>query len=221
MLTPFMFQAAWLTHKDVSKVVQSISRNDSQFTDNIPTVSAALAQWNTCTFGNIHRKKKMILARLGGVQSRLASPCHGGLVKLEKKLMDEYQDILYQEELLWFQRSREEWITSGDRNTTYYHASTTIRKARNSVTSLHDDSGSWISNAVLLKQHVRDYFVNLFTGESEPCHPYIGGGSFPRISSDQWCEFNRAISKDEVHTALMDMALFKAPGPDGLHDVFY
>ncbi|XP_019166604.1 PREDICTED: uncharacterized protein LOC109162338 [Ipomoea nil] len=110
----FRFQAAWLTHEDLQKMV----------------------------FGNIHKRKRVLMSRLGGIQWILANNFHSGLVKLEKRLQVEMEDIIYQEELMWFQRSREDWITSGDRNTAFYHAATTIRNSRNKVTRLLDDSGT-------------------------------------------------------------------------------
>lgn len=46
-------------------------------------------------------------------------------------------------------------------------------------------------------------------------------GIFPILSQDEWRVFNRAVTKDEVWSALFDMSLFKALGPDGLHAAFY
>lgn len=135
-LSTFKFQAAWFTHEGLVQVVQKSWDQNHQFMMNVPRLTAALENWNKFTFGNINYRKRLVLARLEGVQTRLAISYHGGLAKLEKKLGNEYQEILYQEELLWFQRSREEWITSGDRNTPYYHAAATVRKARNTITSL-------------------------------------------------------------------------------------
>ncbi|XP_031103479.1 uncharacterized protein LOC116007017 [Ipomoea triloba] len=118
-----------LVHKqDSHDVVYSTWNITRDFSDNIARMQTALISWNKNVFGNIHHRKRHILALLGGVQRRLSISYHGGLAKHERKLMGEYHDILHQEELLWFQRSREDWIASGDRNTAYYHAATTIRK---------------------------------------------------------------------------------------------
>lgn len=118
-------------------------------------------------FGNIIHRKKIILARLGGVQRRIHQNSHGGLINLEKKLVDEYQEILYQEELMWYQRSREDWIVSGDRNTKYYHIATAVRKSRNTVLSLKHDNEDWITDNDLLKAHVSSYYMTLFTDSSD------------------------------------------------------
>nr|KYP48675.1 hypothetical protein KK1_029657 [Cajanus cajan] len=51
--------------------------------------------------------------------------------ELSKKLWSEYEHVLIQEELLWFQKSRYKWLELGDRNTKYFHGSTLIRRRKN------------------------------------------------------------------------------------------
>ncbi|XP_031124346.1 uncharacterized protein LOC116027060 [Ipomoea triloba] len=138
----FKFQAAWFTDPSFMNLVRNSWVRTGDVCSNVNRVESALTIWNRSVFGNIHRRKKTVLARLSGVQRRLSTAFHRGLAKLEQNLTNEYHEILFQEELLWFQRSREEWINSDDRNTAYYHASTTIRKARNSIKSLRDDLGN-------------------------------------------------------------------------------
>nr|GLL21643.1 hypothetical protein TSUD_63510 [Ipomoea trifida] len=145
--------AAWLTDQRLKSVVQSAWCPSRAFSENILVTVAALSDWNTNVFGNIFHRKKIIIARLSGVQRKIAQNCHRGLLSLEKKLATEYQEILYQEELLWYQRSREDWIVSGDRNTKYYHVAATIRKSRNSFSSLRGEVGDWITDSDLLKAH--------------------------------------------------------------------
>lgn len=50
------------------------------------------------------------MARIGGIQRHLASSPNHGLIKLEGKLRKELDEYLYQEELLWYQKSQAEWI---------------------------------------------------------------------------------------------------------------
>jgi len=54
---------------------------------------------------------------------------------LEKDLQEQLEITLYQEECLWFQKSRSQWIADGDRNTKYYHSKTIIRKRKNKILS--------------------------------------------------------------------------------------
>ncbi|XP_019186593.1 PREDICTED: uncharacterized protein LOC109181296 [Ipomoea nil] len=162
-VAPFVFQAAWLTHADARGVVERIS--DQSIMDNTRNLAAGLSAWNKSTFGNIFKRKRIFLSRINGIQKVLARTHHRGLEKLEHKLREELEATLHQEELLWYQKSREEWICSGDRNTSFYHAAAAIRKSRTSVRSLVDDTGVWITEETGLKDHIRNFYVHLFSEE--------------------------------------------------------
>lgn len=85
------------------------------------------------------------------------------LIRLERKLRKELQSTLQHEELLWYQRSREEWITSGDSNTKFYHTATSVKKNKTRINSLLSEEGIWISDKNLLLNHVRNFFERLFS----------------------------------------------------------
>ncbi|XP_019160483.1 PREDICTED: uncharacterized protein LOC109157057 [Ipomoea nil] len=127
----FKLQAAWLADGGFRDVVIQAWNPARSMPESVKAVQTELTAWNKDVFGSIAVRKKILLARIGGIQRLMAESIHRGLYKLEKKLKADLEDVLYQEELLWFQRSREEWIVSGDRNTKFYHAATMVRRARN------------------------------------------------------------------------------------------
>lgn len=135
--------------------------------------------------------------------------------------MREYQEVLHQEKLMWYQRSREDWIVSGDRNTAYYHAATSVKKAQNMITSLRDENDEWVSDSARLQDFVREYYIQLFSNEPGAQTTSVLEGAFPTLTLEDWREFNLGITKEEVHKTLFEMAPFKAPGPDGFHAAFY
>lgn len=68
---------------------------------------------------------------------------------------------------------------------------------------------------------IQNYYKNLFTKDNT-CEP-TGAikGAFPRLSAAQWDDINHEIAKEEVTEAIMVIWPVKAPGPDGLHALFY
>uniref|UniRef100_A0A803PFQ0 Reverse transcriptase domain-containing protein n=1 Tax=Cannabis sativa TaxID=3483 RepID=A0A803PFQ0_CANSA len=63
-------------------------------------------------------------------------------VEEERRIENEILEILRRRESIWKQRSRELWLAKGDRNTSFFHAATVVRKRRNQILVLLDDNGS-------------------------------------------------------------------------------
>lgn len=55
------------------------------------------------------------------------------------KLKSELEEVLTQEELLWQQKSIQDWIMHGDRNTSYFHQKTINRRRHNRIEAIKND----------------------------------------------------------------------------------
>ncbi|GKV52270.1 hypothetical protein SLEP1_g58858, partial [Rubroshorea leprosula] len=218
---PQRFEAAWLTRDGFERVFsQAWEGHSSDLKDAINATSKTCLQWGKETFGNIFRKKRLLRARLAGIQNSPAYGRSSNLQNLEKLLLLEYQQVLFEEELLWFQKSRIDWISSGDRNTSFYHMSTIMRRSRNKIGALKID-GSWTNHADTLKQHVRDFFMQLFTRrDTQPAALDTSRWQL-RIADSDHQLLTRPATEDEVRSALFSMKGLKSPGPDGIQAIFY
>lgn len=107
--------------------------------------------WNRDTFGNVFKRKKRLSLRLEGVQRALAEHTSRAMLKLERNLRDELKEMLLQEEMIWRQRARTEWLRCGDNNTKFFHMSTLIIRKRNRIEVLQDDHEAWIEDVGKLK----------------------------------------------------------------------
>ena len=89
--------------------------------------------WNSTHFGNLFQRKKRILARLKGIQESLAVCPNDHLINLEKMLRNDFAKVAKLEEEFWAMKSRILWLVEGDRNTSFYHTITLVRRRRNRI----------------------------------------------------------------------------------------
>ncbi|XP_031099664.1 uncharacterized protein LOC116003863 [Ipomoea triloba] len=219
----FRFNMAWAVNPGFLPLIHHNWKTDKSLEANKSDMAKVLTEWNKNTVGNIFQNKNRLLARIGGVQKRLTSKVTPELIRLDRKLRLELEETLHQEELIWFQRSRESWITSGDRNTRFYHIATTIKSNQKKIKALKDDDGSWVTEENEVRGLVRNYFERLYTEEALPFHHPLLPGKFPKLSETEW-EFVNASPgpcKLSEKRALFDMEPCKAPGLDGFAAGFY
>ena len=160
--------------------------------------------------------------RLGGIQKALTCRENPFLNRLEEALSAEYRQILRQEEIFWYQKSRCQWLSFGDRNITYFHTKTIIRRQRNKIKALKNEQNIWVWEEGSLKMMVTDFYQNLFRGDHEQLSDARRMGShFPIIDSSHIDHLIFSVLDEEVKAAIFGMKSYKALGPDGYRPIFY
>lgn len=159
----FMFQVAWMSHPHFRSFIADNWRKEENAVTNIKRLTPLLEYWNEECFGNIFKRKNRLVARINGIQKALARNKNNGLLHLERNLRRDLEETLYQEEVYWYQKSREDWICSGDKNTKFYHAAVNVKKVRRRIEHLMTDEGDWIEDENRLKNMIRDHFKRIFT----------------------------------------------------------
>lgn len=66
--------------------------------------------------------------------------------------------MLDDEEMLWKQKSRKDWLTLGDQNTSYFHSQVNMRRRVNHIKFLKLDDGSWCYDEDRIKVEVVSFF---------------------------------------------------------------
>ena len=136
---------------------------------------------------------------------------------LRKELSDEY----YNEELFWMQKSRLNWLRSGDRNTKFFHAVTKSRRAQNRIKSLFDDDGrEWFADSDLGRV-AEQYFKVLFSSEDVGLDQVEWNDIPATISSEQNSALLKPVTSEEVKKAVFEINSSKCLGPDGMSGYFY
>lgn len=194
VMKPFRFQAAWMNHVNFHEFVYARWKKSAPIVPFLREFASQLQQWNKEEFYNIFRKKSELWARLEGILRILASGRQSHLIKLEAKLRREMDNVLNDEEMLWFQKSRMEAICDGDRNTRYFHLSTIMRRRGNRIEALMDDSNNWVHADGRVKDLVFTYWsfiprgreyhakAKSFVGDIFPIFQWKIGKAYPVLS---------------------------------------
>ncbi|XP_031130731.1 uncharacterized protein LOC116032362 [Ipomoea triloba] len=164
-IRPKRFEAAWLTREDYATIWKDATRvTERSMVDIIADITEQSFAWNRNVFGNA----------------------------LERNLTMELNEVLDQEEALWFQKSRRDWIREGDRNTRFYHTATVIKRNRGRVRVPREEVGT---------------LVPIDTSR--------------KISFAQANKLCGRVPIEEVKKAVFGMKKYGSPGPDGIPAIFY
>lgn len=217
---PFRFFAGWLADPSFEEIVQEAWVDSPSWNVAVNDFQHKVTKWNSSHFGNIFHKKKRIMARLERIDRSLSRGHNRALEDLQKQLWKEYHEIMAQEELFWFQKSRCNWFKFGDRNTRFYHTVAVVRRKRNKIEALINDGGDLITDRGELRNMARDFFMKLYTAEGQGT-PFPVSAAFPSLPREHLIKMQEPCSTAEIKEAVFQMGPFKAPGVYGLHPVFY
>ncbi|MDV3200561.1 MAG: hypothetical protein Q8875_02920, partial [Pigeon pea little leaf phytoplasma] len=160
---PFRFQAAWTTHPDYKNIVlHAWNKSDSGIQKKLEEVQLESLAFNRKVFGNVFIRKRELESQLDSIQRFLINNDDPELLKREELLRKDYNSVILQEELMWFQKSREQWVRFGDRNTKFFHAQMIIRRKSNKVHGLFLSDGTWSIDSDSIQHEASSYFKNLF-----------------------------------------------------------
>ncbi|XP_061346756.1 uncharacterized protein LOC133292365 [Gastrolobium bilobum] len=191
---PFRLFPPWLEHPTFKQVLAQNWKEEKKTDLNLAELSPKLREWNSNTFGIIHKKKATIIRRLAGIQRSMEKGNNLFLQKLEADLRGELDKTLILEEQLWFQKAKTVWIRDGDRNTKFYHTMAIARRPRNKILALKNNFGIWIRKEAELRKLLEAPELQLL------CNP---------------------LSMAEIKNAFFQMGPHKAPGPDGYPAAFF
>jgi hypothetical protein len=129
--------------------------------------------------------------------------------------------LLEHDEVFWAQRSRVNWLQLGDRNTSFFHNFASARCKKITITKLKDSEGDWVQGTEQLKPLILNYFANLFTSEVHAIDQNLLEKIHPRVDDSMNEALLSPFSADDVKKVAFSIGDLNAPGPHGLHAVFY
>ena len=135
---------------------------------------------------------------------------------LNKELLLAYKS----KEEFWKQRSSQLWLTLGDKNTGFFHASTRGRRARNGLTVLENQEGEVVYEKEQILEQISSYFQDIFTSSNPVCDEIVNQ-AIHCVSENMNEKLVAIHSSLEIKDALFAIHLDKAPGPGGFSTSFF
>jgi len=230
---PFRFEKFWLSHPDFTRLAKhwweqaEVNQGSCmyKFQQRLKNFKQHLKSWNKNNFGNIHQSLRLIESRLEEIQAIFISGSRTiELMQEEEQLRLQLEERKTQEEILWKQKSRVQWLKEGERNTKFFHRTVMHRRHINRITHLEDDQGNHIREHQKIEEELLRFYQDLLK------EPNIDRSEAIRrvtehipalVTPEQNSALTRPITQEEVDQAIKAMPAGKAPGPDGFTTDFF
>ncbi len=136
-------------------------------------------------------------------------------------LRKELQGLMAKEEIHWRQRLQICWLCEGDRNTKFYYACATQRKATNIILGFRDSDGSWQEDPACIATIATDYFTQIFTSTNTNAISNVVHHVDSVVSPDMNDLLLQPFTREEITCTLFQINPSKALGPDGMTALFF
>uniref|UniRef100_A0A803QIS8 Reverse transcriptase domain-containing protein n=1 Tax=Cannabis sativa TaxID=3483 RepID=A0A803QIS8_CANSA len=224
----FLFENVWLSEPHWNDVLleawSSTPPNNDPSSDLLrkqSNCSTFLSSWKHKAFFGFQNRIKQAHQALE--QARKTDDTSSESYYRQKTLQANLDSLLLKEETYWKQRSRIQWLQSGDKNTRFFHKFASNRKRSNRIASLTAEDGTVCQDPESILSLIQSFYSNLFTSQS-PHELDIEAALFdplPLPEPSQYQLLEEAFSSSEVEKALFQMGPDKAPGIDGFNNKFY
>ncbi|XP_019460146.1 PREDICTED: uncharacterized protein LOC109359906 [Lupinus angustifolius] len=210
----FKFQKMWLHHQDCSRLVEEVWQRSisgcsmSILSQKLKLMKKEFKVWNVEVFGLVSHKVTLALDAVALIQDNIArnGPNDDNLEEDRVAQQTLIQALTIEEEF-WKQKSRLNWFTSGDRNTSFFHRVTKIRNSSKSLTMLRS-GGSLLTDQSAI--------------ETLHCHNDMVSTVVPALINDaDNSRISATPSHNEIKAVVFDMNGDGAPRPDGFGGSFY
>ncbi|XP_059073808.1 uncharacterized protein LOC131874443 [Cryptomeria japonica] len=138
-----------------------------------------------------------------------------------KCLKAQFEEVLAWEESYWRHKSRDLWLSEGDRNTKLFNSSTKLKRHRNRISCIHDSNGNCLSNDGEIASEVVKFFKSLLSAEFVSLVNNFVNSIPSLVNKDDSRILMAPFTVDAVREVVFSMHPGKASGPDGFTHLFF
>ncbi|KAG7589022.1 Zinc knuckle CX2CX4HX4C [Arabidopsis suecica] len=217
----FRFDKRFLFKPGVKKAIMWAwnSRNAHQgfnVAERLKACRKALSSWKRNNNMNSQEKIHKCEAALEKAQSEVW-PNRQSVFSLKKELAFAYRE----EEKYWFQKTRQKWLRSGNRNSQFFHAAVKDSRSRKRIDSLLDRDGVLQRSEAAKGEVAASYFQNLFKSSNPVSFEMRFSGFIPKVTEEMNRGLIEKVSAEEIKEAVFSIKASSAPGPDGMTAMFF
>ena len=222
----FRFEPWWMKEEECVEVIcnawQSFCFDGSvqSIKKGLRRCASELHMWSTSKFGVLPKRIKRVQDELEEMYACEMTREVVGRIKNKERELD---SLLANEEEYWKQRARADWLSTGDKNTKYFHAKASQRRRKKQIEGIENSDGRWLDTESGVAGAIECYFQDIFTSIRPPeeATQRVVASVEDRITEEMSSTLGREFTAEEVRVALFEMGSLKAPGPDGFHAAFY
>ncbi|KAK1677746.1 hypothetical protein QYE76_038594 [Lolium multiflorum] len=219
----FKFEARWFEEEHCDKLVkeawrEAMTEGGLSTKEGLKQVASKLQHWSTNTLGCLEKRVKKAKKEVERWRRMAVSK-----EKVAGEEVARYRLELLEEQVntFWKQRAHTNWLQKGDKNTTFFHSRVKDRRRVNTIGNLKMQHGRWAVKEEEKKDHITNYFSQLFRSGGVVDHSAILTSVECKVTRDMNYDLLRDFSPEEVKAALDEIGDLKAPGEDGMPAVFY
>ncbi|XP_021719980.1 uncharacterized protein LOC110687661 [Chenopodium quinoa] len=187
---------------------------------NITVCANNLSKWASEVSGDVKKKISLKEKELQDQEWQSRDP-DVDMIENSKGIVKKLDELQRLDDSYLHAPSRVNEVKDGDKNTSNFHHKASYRQRRNFIHELEDNSGQMHDNEEEIAEIISGYFSNNFESSSPSDFQEATAGLDCLVTDKMNQMLTTTLTAEEIHRALMQMHLNKAPGVDSMHALFY
>lgn len=224
---PFLFYNNWLLDKEFDRMVKEWWSSTAVqgwsgyvLQQKFKELKLKIKGWSGHSRTRGEENIKSLEEELQVIMERLELDGDSEELKIKRcQIISGLWDGYKAEESKWLQKSRVRWFKEGDKNTSFFHFTSKMRRAKNSISRLRV-ADQWEEDPSRIKEAIRNHFKSFFTRD-DTLRPKLRCPNLVKLSVAEKGNIERKFSEEEIWQVIKKCDGNKAPGPDGFNFNFF